>query len=80
MNWLVIVLRIVHILSGAFWVGSAVFNSLFLGPAVGATAEAGQKVMAHLVAQSAPHRPRSQPPPGSRSSPGAHSIGSTSKD
>ena len=49
MNWLVIVLRIVHILAGVFWVGSAAFNSLFLGPAVGATAEAGQKVMAHLV-------------------------------
>ena len=49
MNWLVIVLRIVHILSGVFWVGSAVFNGLFLGPAVGATAEAGQKVVAHLV-------------------------------
>jgi len=49
MNWLVIVLRTVHILGGVFWVGSAVFNGLFLGPAVGATAEAGQKVMAHLV-------------------------------
>ena len=49
MNLLVIVLRILHIFSGVFWVGSAVFNSLFLGPAAGATAEAGQKVVAHLV-------------------------------
>jgi uncharacterized membrane protein len=49
MNWFVIALRIVHILGGVFWVGSAVFNGLFLGPAVGATAEAGQKVVAHLV-------------------------------
>jgi uncharacterized membrane protein len=49
MNLLVIALRIVHILGGVFWVGSAIFNTLFLGPAVGATAEAGQKVVAHLV-------------------------------
>jgi uncharacterized membrane protein len=49
MNYLVIALRIIHILSGVFWVGSALFNGLFLGPAAAATAEAGQKVVAHLV-------------------------------
>ena len=49
MNYLVIVLRLVHILSGVFWVGSTVFLAFFLGPAVTAIADSGQKLMAHLV-------------------------------
>jgi uncharacterized membrane protein len=49
---LVIVLRVIHILSGVFWVGSAIFTGFFVSPAVAATAEAGQKFMAHLVTKS----------------------------
>jgi uncharacterized membrane protein len=49
MNILVLVLRIVHIVSGVFWVGSSLFTGIFLGPAVSATAEAGQRVLAQLV-------------------------------
>jgi len=49
MNYLVIVLRLVHILSGVFWIGSSLFMAFFLSPAVASTADSGQKVMAHLV-------------------------------
>jgi uncharacterized membrane protein len=49
MHTLVLALRLIHILSGVFWVGSSVLFFLFMGPAVAATAEAGQKFMAHMV-------------------------------
>jgi uncharacterized membrane protein len=49
MNYLVIILRLIHIVAGVFWVGSALMNHFFLSPTVAATAEAGQKFMAHLV-------------------------------
>lgn len=49
MNYLVIALRLIHILAGAFWVGSSIIFTFFLGPTVAATAESGQKFMAHLV-------------------------------
>lgn len=49
MNYLVIVLRLVHILAGAFWVGSSIFLFFFVRPTLAATADAGQKFMAHLV-------------------------------
>jgi uncharacterized membrane protein len=49
MNVLLIVLRLIHILSGVFWVGGALVNAFFLGPAVAATGEAGQKIMGHLI-------------------------------
>lgn len=51
MNVLVIILRLVHILDGVFWVGAALVNTFFLSPTVAATGEAGGKVMAHLVGQ-----------------------------
>lgn len=43
-----IVLRIVHILSGIFWVGALVFMSLFLMPALAGVGPAAGKVMAEL--------------------------------
>jgi uncharacterized membrane protein len=46
---LVVVLRIIHIVAGVFWVGSSLFTGIFLGPAVSATAEAGQRVLAQLT-------------------------------
>ncbi len=49
MNYLVLVLRLVHILAGVFWVGGSVITTVFITPAVAATGEAGQKVFANLV-------------------------------
>jgi uncharacterized membrane protein len=49
MKILVLTLRLVHILSGVFWVGSSVFLGFFVTPTVAAISEAGQKFMAHLV-------------------------------
>jgi hypothetical protein len=51
MNILMIVLRIIHIFSGVFWVGVAMFNVGYLQPTVAATGPEGQKVMQHLTRQ-----------------------------
>lgn len=51
MNWLMIVLRIIHIFSGIFWVGVSFFNIGFLQPTVQATGDGGQSVMRHLTSQ-----------------------------
>ncbi len=48
-NNLVIVLRLVHIISGVFWVGAGLVMFFFIGPTLGATAEAGQKFAQHLM-------------------------------
>ncbi|MBW8010918.1 MAG: hypothetical protein FVQ83_06715 [Chloroflexi bacterium] len=48
MDYLTIVLRIIHIFSGVFWVGVALFNIGFLQPTVQATGAEGQRVMQHL--------------------------------
>jgi uncharacterized membrane protein len=52
MDPVVLILRFVHISAGAFWVGSALAMGLFVGPAVQATAEAGQQLMRHLIVKS----------------------------
>lgn len=49
MNYLVIVLRLIHIVAGVFWVGGSLIFAFFISPAVAANGEAGQKIMAHLV-------------------------------
>jgi len=49
MNYLIIVLRIIHILAGVFWVGGTLIMTFFIGPTIGATAEAGQKFVGHLM-------------------------------
>jgi hypothetical protein len=46
-----IVLRLLHIVSGVFWVGTAIFTRFFLVPSVAATAESGQAFMRHLTAK-----------------------------
>jgi len=51
MNLLMIVLRVIHIFSGVFWVGVSFFNIGFLQPTVQATGGEGQKVMQHLTGQ-----------------------------
>lgn len=49
MNAALIVLRIIHVLSGIFWVGSMIFVSRFLVPALGDVGPEGGKVMAAVV-------------------------------
>lgn len=49
MDYLLLTLRIVHILAGVFWVGGTLVMTFLVAPAVGATGEAGQKFMGHLV-------------------------------
>lgn len=49
-TFLLIVARLVHILSGIFWVGAVVYNAAFLLPAVRAVGPTGGQVM-HQVTQ-----------------------------
>jgi uncharacterized membrane protein len=49
MNSIIIILRIIHIFGGIFWVGVSFFNIGFLQPAVRATGAEGQAVMRHLT-------------------------------
>lgn len=49
MDYLHIVLRIIHIGAGIFWVGGVLILFVFIGPTVGAIGEAGPKFIAHLV-------------------------------
>ena len=51
MNFLIIVFRLLHILSGVFWVGAALMLTFFISPTVGATKEAGQGFMRHFMGQ-----------------------------
>jgi uncharacterized membrane protein len=44
-----VVLRLIHVLSGAFWLGAAVTMFLFLQPTAQATAPEGQRFMLHLL-------------------------------
>src|SRR5258706_13764412 len=49
MNYLIIALRIIHILAGIFWVGGTLIMAFFIVPTVGAMEEAGQKFISHLM-------------------------------
>lgn len=51
MNFLVILLRTLHIVSGVFWVGAALMLTFFIGPTVAATRENGQGFMRHFMGQ-----------------------------
>jgi uncharacterized membrane protein len=44
-----VILRLIHILGGAFWLGAAVTMFLFLQPTAQATAPEGQRFMLHLL-------------------------------
>lgn len=48
MNWLQIVLRLVHIVSGATWVGMVALATFFVAPALSDAGPEGGKVMAAL--------------------------------
>jgi|SRR5687767_10887516 len=49
MIYLIWLLRIIHIVGGIFWVGGTLTMAFFIVPAVGATAEAGQNFIGHLM-------------------------------
>jgi uncharacterized membrane protein len=49
MIYLIWLLRIIHIVAGIFWVGGTLIMTFFIGPTVGATSEAGQKFVGHLM-------------------------------
>ncbi len=51
MNILIIVLRIIHIVAGVFWVGGGMVGAFFLGPAVSATGDSGRLVMDYLMSK-----------------------------
>jgi uncharacterized membrane protein len=44
-----VVLRLIHVLGGAFWLGAAVTLFVFLQPTAQATAPEGQRFMLHLL-------------------------------
>jgi len=49
MTYLIWLLRIVHIVGGVIWVGGTLTMAFFIAPTVGATGEAGQKFVGHLM-------------------------------
>ena len=49
MIYLIWLLRIIHIVGGVFWVGGTLTMTFFIGPTIGATADAGQKFVQHLM-------------------------------
>ncbi len=49
MNYVVLILRLIHIVAGTFWVGGSLITTLFIMPAAAATGEGGQRVFTHLV-------------------------------
>jgi len=49
MDYVKEILRLLHIVGGAFWFGSAITMGFFVSPAVAGTGEAGPKVMGFMV-------------------------------
>lgn len=49
MDYLRIVLRVIHIGGGIFWVGAVLMLAFFLTPTIRATAEAGQKFAGYMM-------------------------------
>jgi len=49
MTYFIWLLRIIHIGAGIFWVGGTLIMTFFVGPTIGATADAGQKFVGHLM-------------------------------
>ena len=49
MNWLIVVLRLLHIFAGVFWAGAIFTLARFVLPAVAATGPAGQQFMRQLM-------------------------------
>jgi len=51
MNYLILVLRVIHILGGIFWVGAALLMNFFVGPTLRATGDAGRQFAGHFMAR-----------------------------
>jgi hypothetical protein len=51
MNILILLLRLVHIVAGVFWVGGSVLTTFFIDPAAAANGDAGQQFYGRLVRQ-----------------------------
>jgi hypothetical protein len=51
MNGLILVLRLLHIVSGAFWVGAVITLVVFIEPTAEALGGEGDRFLAHLVFQ-----------------------------
>jgi uncharacterized membrane protein len=49
MDWYVIILRVIHIAAGIFWVGAAFVLFLFIQPSVKELGPEGQRFMGHLA-------------------------------
>ena len=49
MNTLIIVLRLIHIIGGVFWVGTSLLFDFFLIPSIRASGEVGQKFLGYLI-------------------------------
>lgn len=46
---MIILLRLLHVVAGAFWVGAALFTALFLVPSVRALGQAGAPMMQQIM-------------------------------
>ena len=51
MDYLLLTLRLVHIIGGIFWVGAALLMNFFIGPTVRATGDAGRQFAGHFMAK-----------------------------
>jgi hypothetical protein len=51
MDWLLIILRVLHVGSAMVWFGGAIVGSFFLGPTAEALGRSGQPFMDHLMNQ-----------------------------
>ena len=49
MNTFALILRLVHIIGGVFWVGGALAMNFFISPTLGATGDAGRQFASHLM-------------------------------
>jgi uncharacterized membrane protein len=49
MDYLTLVLRLIHIVGGIFWVGAALTMNFFLAPALRATGDVGKQFAGHLM-------------------------------
>lgn len=49
MDYLIWLLRIIHIVGGVFWVGGTLIMTFFIAPTMGATGESGQRFVGHLM-------------------------------
>ena len=51
MNYLTLTLRLIHIVGGIFWVGSALLMNFFIAPTLRATGDAGRQFIGHFMAR-----------------------------